>query len=50
MPYFNKFRVPVMVLIVQQLSVVLLFAIGLSAVFKVDTEKGRKRALMLAGG
>lgn len=32
MPYFNKFRVPVMVLIVQQFAFVLLFGIGLSAV------------------
>lgn len=31
LPYFNKFRVPVMILIVQQLAVVLLMAAGLEA-------------------
>ena len=32
LPYFSKFRVPVMVLIVQQLAVVVLFAAGATAV------------------
>lgn len=36
LPYFNKFRVPVMVLIVQHFAFVLLFAIGLSAALKCD--------------
>lgn len=50
MPYFDKFRVPVMVLIVQQLSVVLLFGIGLQAALKANPEKGRRKALLAAGG
>lgn len=36
LPYFSKFRVPVMVLIVQHLAFVLLFAIGFSAVLKSE--------------
>ena len=44
MPYFNKFRVPVMVLIVQQFTVAILFGIGLNAVLKLDAERGRKIA------
>lgn len=50
MPYFNKFRVPVMILIVQQLAVVLLFGIGVSAVFRADAERGRKAALLAMAG
>jgi hypothetical protein len=45
LPYFNKFRVPVMVLIVQQLALVLLFGLGLSAVVAYSPIKGRKKAL-----
>jgi hypothetical protein len=45
LPYFNKFRVPVMVLIVQQLALVLLFGIGLHAVLKADRTRGQKAAL-----
>jgi hypothetical protein len=45
LPYFNKFRVPVMVLIIQQLALVLLCGLGLSAVFSVDEQRGRKRAM-----
>jgi hypothetical protein len=50
MPYFNKFRVPVMALIVQQLAVVLLFGVGLSAVLSVNPESGRKKAMLVAAG
>jgi hypothetical protein len=45
LPYFNKFRVPVMVLIVQQFAVVLLFGLGLSAVIGSDAQSGRRKAL-----
>ncbi|MCI0451644.1 MAG: YfhO family protein [Candidatus Latescibacteria bacterium] len=51
-PYFNKFRVPVMVLIVQQLAVVMLFAIGLDHVLMSDRARVRRvalRALVAAG-
>ncbi len=44
-PYFNKFRVPVMALIVQQLAVVLLFAFGFKAALDLPPEKGRKYAV-----
>lgn len=53
LPYFNKFRVPVMVLIVQQFALVLLCGLGLSAVVAYDPAKGRKKALwalLFAGG
>ncbi len=36
LPYFDKFRVPVMVLIVQHFAFALLFAIGLAAVLKSE--------------
>ncbi|UCG50947.1 MAG: hypothetical protein JSW58_12200 [Candidatus Latescibacterota bacterium] len=45
LPYFNKFRVPVMVLIVQQIAFVLLFALGISAVVKTKAETLRRPAL-----
>lgn len=44
MPFFNKFRVPVMVLIVQQLACVLMFAVGLSALLDLDRARGGKAA------
>jgi hypothetical protein len=44
-PFFNKFRVPVMVLIVQQFALVLMFGIGLDAMLKADAEKGKKNAV-----
>ncbi len=53
LPYFSKFRVPVMVLIVQQLAVVVLFAAGASAVLtRASGGHSRRwalRALMVAG-
>lgn len=49
LPYFNKFRVPVMVLIVQQLAIILLFGLGLSAIFRVDPRSGRRKALVGVG-
>jgi hypothetical protein len=42
-PFFNKFRVPVMVLIVQQLSFVLLFGIGLDALLRQHRPAWSKR-------
>ncbi len=48
LPYFNKFRVPVMVLIVQQLGLVLLCGIGLSAALKYDPIRGSRSALRAA--
>jgi hypothetical protein len=44
LPYFNKFRVPVMILIVQQLAVVLLFGIGLEAFIRADRDRLKKAA------
>lgn len=41
MPYFDKFRVPVMVLIVQQFAVVLLFGLGLSHALRWKPSEGR---------
>jgi len=51
-PYFSKFRVPVMVLIVQQLAVILLFATGLDHVMKSDRARVRRWALrgLIAAG
>ncbi len=51
-PYFSKFRVPVMVLIVQQLAVIVLFAIGVDHVLGSDRatlKRWAKRALIAAG-
>jgi hypothetical protein len=45
LPYFDKFRVPVMVLIVQHFAIALLFAIGLAAVLKSEKPFLRKMAL-----
>ncbi|MEJ2720510.1 MAG: hypothetical protein P8181_05140 [bacterium] len=54
LPYFNKFRVPVMVLIIQQFAFVLLFGLGLQAVVQRGTgamgAKVRKTALWTAAG
>jgi hypothetical protein len=52
LPYFSKFRVPVMILIVQQLAVIGLFAAGLDAVMRADRARARRwalRALAAAG-
>jgi hypothetical protein len=53
LPYFSKFRVPVMVLIVQQLAVVVLFAAGASAVLtRANAGHSRRwalRGLVVAG-
>ena len=45
-PYFNKFRVPVMVLIVQQLALVGLFGIGLTAMLRAGRERARRNAVL----
>ncbi len=52
LPYFSKFRVPVMILIVQQLAVIGLFAAGLDAVIRSDRATARRWALrgLLAAG
>lgn len=44
MPFFNKFRVPVMILIVQQLATVVLFGTGLDRVLGAERDGMRKRA------
>jgi hypothetical protein len=44
-PFFNKFRVPVMVLIVQQFALILMFGIGLDALLRVEIEKGKRGAV-----
>jgi len=57
-PYFNKFRVPVMILIVQQLAVVLLMGMGLEELLNLTSSgklpawlRGRSlKWAMLAGG
>jgi hypothetical protein len=45
MPFFDKFRVPVMVLIVQQLATIILFGVGLDAVLGAARERARRPAL-----
>ncbi|HEX5133431.1 MAG TPA: hypothetical protein VFX92_13225 [Candidatus Krumholzibacteria bacterium] len=50
LPYFSKFRVPVMILIVQQLAVVALFAAGLDALIRCDRARARRRALWVLAG
>ena len=42
LPYFNKFRVPVMVLIVQQLAVVLMSGFGLAAFVRLGADDARR--------
>lgn len=44
-PYFNKFRVPVMVLIVQQFALVTMFAFGLDALLRASPKLGRRNAV-----
>jgi hypothetical protein len=46
LPFFNKFRVPVMVLIVQQFAFVLLFAVGFGALLRADPERGKRNAVL----
>lgn len=45
LPFFNKFRVPVMILIVQQLATVVLFGIGLDALFGAERDRMRRIAM-----
>ncbi|MBN1163421.1 MAG: YfhO family protein [Candidatus Krumholzibacteriota bacterium] len=45
LPYFNKFRVPVMILIVQQLSTVVLMGLGLEAYLRLHSQDGLPRLL-----
>jgi len=46
MPFFDKFRVPVMILIVQQFAVVLLAGIGMDAAMRIGEEGGKKFAVI----
>jgi hypothetical protein len=50
LPYFDKFRVPVMVLIVQHFAFALLFAIGLAALLRSDKPWLKRAALWGMGG
>jgi len=45
-PFFGKFRVPVMVLIIQQFALVVMAGIGLDALLRVAPEKGKKNAVL----
>lgn len=45
LPFFNKFRVPVMILIVQQLATIVLFGIGLDALLGARRERLHALAL-----
>jgi hypothetical protein len=47
LPFFNKFRVPVMILIVQQVATVILFGIGLDALLRAAHDRLRRVALRL---
>jgi len=44
LPYFDKFRVPVMILIIQQFAFVLLYAVGLGAVVRGGPATLKRRA------
>src|SRR5262249_29098708 len=44
LPFFNKFRVPVMILIVQQVATVVLFGVGLDALLRANREHLRRVA------
>jgi hypothetical protein len=46
LPYFNKFRVPVMILVVVQLAVALLAGLGLTAVVEAAGEERARRRLL----
>ena len=50
MPFFDKFRVPVMILIVQQVATIALFGIGLDAVLRADRARLRPLALRVLIG
>jgi hypothetical protein len=50
LPYFSKFRVPVMILIVQQLAVIGLFAAGVEALLRTDRAVARRWALRVLIG
>lgn len=45
LPYFDKFRVPVMILIVQQIAFLVLFGIGLNKILRSDPSAGQKFAV-----
>ncbi|HKW14950.1 MAG TPA: YfhO family protein, partial [Candidatus Krumholzibacteria bacterium] len=44
LPFFNKFRVPVMILIVQQIATIVLFGIGLDALLSAQRERAKTLA------
>jgi hypothetical protein len=52
LPFFNKFRVPVMILIVQQIVTIVLFGIGVDALLRAERARLGRLALRLlvAGG
>ncbi len=50
LPYFNKFRVPVMILIVLQLAVAVLAGLGLTAVAEAAADDARRKRMMLWTG
>ncbi len=50
MPFFDKFRVPVMILIVQQVATIALFGTGLNAVLSAEATRLRPLALRVLIG
>ncbi len=50
LPYFNKFRVPVMILILLQLAVAVLAALGLTAVAEAVADPARRKRMLLWTG
>ena len=50
LPYFNKFRVPVMILIVFQLAVAVLAGFGITAVAEAAADEARKKRMVLWTG
>lgn len=45
LPYFNKFRVPVMILILQQFAFAVLFGVGLDRMMRADPARGRSNTV-----
>jgi hypothetical protein len=50
LPYFNKFRVPVMILIVFQLAIAVLAGLGLTAVAEAAADETRRKRMVLWTG
>lgn len=49
MPYFDKFRIPVMILILQQFVAAVLFGMGIDSLLRVSDKVGKKGAVIAAG-